>query len=190
MSHKHYSWVQFPSPLPNIWAMQVSTGIKALHGKISGLGFNSQIVHHFQNKTMKEVKEMKELKNTYKNIHTKGKTYGEHRIVWIKHNGEIPEGHLIHHDNGIKDDNRIENLRCVTYSEHAKIHKFNIPAESRATFEKGHIPYNRKLSGKEIENVRNIIKDREGTSLAKLAKTIGCKESLLKDISAGRTYAV
>ena len=40
-----------------------------------------------------------------------------HRIVWIMHNGEIPAGKFIDHINGIKNDNRIENLRLVTHRE-------------------------------------------------------------------------
>lgn len=45
-----------------------------------------------------------------------------HRLVWINHNGAIPEGSVVHHKNGIKDDNRIENLELMTLSEHASLH--------------------------------------------------------------------
>ena len=34
----------------------------------------------------------------------------QHRRVWRKHNGAVPEGFFIHHINGDKQDNRIENL--------------------------------------------------------------------------------
>lgn len=46
-----------------------------------------------------------------------GKTYREHRLVWMYHNGDIPEGLEIDHENHIKSDNRIENLRIATHSE-------------------------------------------------------------------------
>lgn len=39
-----------------------------------------------------------------------GKKYLAHRLVWFYHNGEWPDGD-IDHINGIRDDNRIENLR-------------------------------------------------------------------------------
>lgn len=40
-----------------------------------------------------------------------------HRLIWEYANGKIPEGYEIDHINTIRDDNRIENLRCVTPKE-------------------------------------------------------------------------
>lgn len=40
-----------------------------------------------------------------------------HRIIWKLYHGEDPKNLLIDHINGIRDDNRICNLRLVTYSE-------------------------------------------------------------------------
>ena len=37
-----------------------------------------------------------------------------HRLVWETFNGVIPDGYQIDHINTIRDDNRLENLRCVT----------------------------------------------------------------------------
>src|SRR5699024_11445694 len=34
--------------------------------------------------------------------------------IWEMHHGKIPEGMEIDHINGIRDDNRIDNLRLVT----------------------------------------------------------------------------
>lgn len=43
----------------------------------------------------------------------------EHRVIWEAANGPIPLGHYVHHINGIKTDNRIENLAlCSSNSEH------------------------------------------------------------------------
>lgn len=43
----------------------------------------------------------------------KGKRYLEHRLIWLYHYGKWPK-ECIDHINGIRDDNRIENLREAT----------------------------------------------------------------------------
>lgn len=46
----------------------------------------------------------------------------EHRYVWLQYNGPVPKGMHIHHINGIRTDNRIENLMVIDESTHYKIH--------------------------------------------------------------------
>ena len=45
-----------------------------------------------------------------------------HRDVWTFHNGEIPAGYDIHHIDGDKANNQIDNLMCVTRKEHCQLH--------------------------------------------------------------------
>jgi hypothetical protein len=47
----------------------------------------------------------------------------EHRKIWEKHYGKIPFDCCIHHKNGNKKDNRIENLECLSRKEHGKRHR-------------------------------------------------------------------
>ena len=46
----------------------------------------------------------------------------EHVLVWEAHFGPVPAGYELHHQNGNKLDNRIENLQLVTRLEHKRIH--------------------------------------------------------------------
>jgi hypothetical protein len=46
-----------------------------------------------------------------------------HRMVWEEHNGPIPRGHVIHHLNGDRADNRVENLSLMTRANHCSHHQ-------------------------------------------------------------------
>lgn len=47
-----------------------------------------------------------------------------YRKIWEDyHNKEIPEGYEIHHIDGNRDNNSIENLACVSIEEHLQIHR-------------------------------------------------------------------
>lgn len=50
----------------------------------------------------------------YVRVQFNKKVYLVHRLVWVLHFGEIPQGMFIDHINGRRDDNRICNLRLVT----------------------------------------------------------------------------
>ena len=48
-----------------------------------------------------------------------GKYVMEHILVWEQaHNQSLPDGWVIHHLNGIRDDNRPENLLALPYRKH------------------------------------------------------------------------
>lgn len=60
----------------------------------------------------------------------------EHRMVWYDAYGEIPAGHDIHHKNGDRLDNRLENLECISHGDHTRHHGWLL--KWRAT----HTPWN------------------------------------------------
>jgi len=55
----------------------------------------------------------------YRRVRVDGKQYQEHRLVWLYYYGEFPP-EQIDHINGVKSDNRLENLRAVSNAENGK----------------------------------------------------------------------
>lgn len=64
----------------------------------------------------------KEIKSPYKHMKLGNKVMRNHRAVWTMTYGPIPKGYIVHHRNGNKGDNRLENLELMTFSEHSRLH--------------------------------------------------------------------
>jgi len=60
----------------------------------------------------------KENKEGYITIHIDGKSYAEHRYIYEQVYGPIPKGWLVHHLNGIKNDNWPENVCAMSRTKH------------------------------------------------------------------------
>lgn len=59
----------------------------------------------------------------YKRRIINGKNLQSSRYTWEQYYGKkIPKGYVIHHINGNKQDDRIENLECMSYLKHNGIH--------------------------------------------------------------------
>lgn len=56
----------------------------------------------------------------YKVRLNKSKLYFSHRVIWVMHNGDIPDGLDIDHKDGDGLNNRLDNLRVVTHSGNMK----------------------------------------------------------------------
>lgn len=64
-------------------------------------------------------------KNGYKKVNLFQKSYRTHRIIAMTFLGNYSEDLQVNHINGIKDDNRIENLEMVTNQQNS-FHRTNI----------------------------------------------------------------
>lgn len=84
------------------WKYDEHTGIfnRVIEWKIKKYGYSISSSH----------------KSGYVYIQIDGKKYGAHRLAWLYTNGYFPDCQ-IDHINGIRDDNRICNLREVTNKE-------------------------------------------------------------------------
>lgn len=94
----------------------------------------------------------------YRGIYILGYTYHAHRLAWLYENGRWPERN-IDHINGIKDDDRIENLRDVP--ESTNIQNQTRPHANGSSGFLGVSKYGKKWRAeinKKVNNVRKKIR--------------------------------
>jgi len=112
-----------------------------------------------------------------------GKRYhaSAHRVVWSYFNhSTISRGMTINHRNGIKDDNRPQNLEMVTYSENQKhAHKTGLVDQF------GQKNPRAKLSDREVVEIR-LIYSEGGYTQKDLAIRYGVTFQTISDIVRGK----
>ncbi|WP_460670492.1 NUMOD4 motif-containing HNH endonuclease [Larkinella ripae] len=111
----------------------------------------------------------------------KYKRFFVHRIVMHAFVGPIPDGYTVNHKNGIKDDNRLENLEYVTQAEN-NAHAFRTGLRTN----KGYRPYN-ALTDQQAAEFKKL--RQEGWLLKPLSKMFNISMSTASGISRGLRYS-
>lgn len=100
-----------------------------------------------------------------------------HRIIWESVHGPIPPGLEVNHLNGVKDDNRIENLEVVTKGDN-----------QRHAFATGLREVTRccKLSPDDVRGVLDRLSS--GETHRSIAAVFGVGEATISSIAVGRNW--
>ncbi len=117
-------------------------------------------------------------------IKIKGKPHKAHRLAWLFVFGDMPSSY-IDHINGIRDDNRIVNLRCVTPAENAQ--NRTIASRRNKLNALGVSKYNNKYQAKIVLNAKCIHLGYFDT-LELAQKTYRAKKLLFHPIAAAPEY--
>ena len=118
--------------------------------------------------------------NRYKAIKINGKKHDLHRYIMESHIGrKISFNEVVHHINGDKTDNRIENLEIMDRSMHSRNHMIGNKLSDTAK---------RKLRKLTVEQVIEIRKLKGNMSKRKVANIFNVGSATIQDIWCGKTW--
>ena len=129
----------------------------------------------------------------YRAIKVDGRKVDYHRYIMQEHLGRpLKRSEVVHHKNGDKRDNRIENLEVMTLAEHTREHMKGRKQSEKVRQEKSKrmtgVPNLacQKLTDRQVQKVFEL-RD-EGKTFRWIGKHFGLSHSTVQDIYYGRTY--
>ena len=113
----------------------------------------------------------------------KCKWFSIHRLLYLYFIGKIPKGKQINHKNGIKTDNRLENLEIVTPLENTR-HAWRIGLSKRLHGEETSLA---KLNDSNIRQIRAL--KNTGKTQKEIAKVFDVDQTNIHYILSGKTWS-
>lgn len=115
-------------------------------------------------------------------VNGKSKSHKVHKLVAEAFLGPRPSGLDINHRNGIRTDNRIENLEYVTRSENER-HAYDVLGKKCAS---GEAAGNTRYTEKDVKNIRR--RYLQGEKKSDLAREYGMSHNNITSIIIRRTW--
>ena len=128
----------------------------------------------------------------YKAIKVNGKKIDEHRYVMEQYLGRpLSRYEIVHHKDGNKRNNDINNLEVMDLSQHTKLHRTGIERSTETKKKISKILYGRKSPCRKLndEQIGQINKfHEEGISSRNIAKIFGVSHTTIDNIINGKIY--
>lgn len=105
-----------------------------------------------------------------------------HQLVATVFIGPCPPGHEVNHKNGIKTDNRVDNLEYATPTENNK-HAVDLGLRWK---HRGEAHHSTKLTAQTVEAIRELL--AQGVRQATVARRFQVSKSIVNRIKLGRTW--
>ena len=139
-----------------------------------------------RNKVTKKVKSLRYGRNGYLRVtlYPSGRTYSVHRLVALTFLVKETLRNVVNHKNGVKSDNRLENLELVTPKENVN-HAYENGLNKHRNIS-GELNPASKLTKCDVLKIRNLAKD--GVNWNVIAKEYGVQYNCIKRIVLNITW--